>query len=112
MAEKTLLDETTALLGDLGIAGDVLTNGDLPVTSPIDGSPIATIRSQSREDLDGMIGTAERAFLAWREVPAPRRGELVRLFADQLRQHKPALAGWCRSRPARSLKRVRAKCRR
>src|SRR5437667_1289142 len=91
MAEKTLLHETTALLGDLGIAGDVLTNGDLPVTSPIDGSSIAMIRSHSREDLDRMIALAERAFFAWREVPAPRRGELVRLFAEQLRQHKAAL---------------------
>jgi aldehyde dehydrogenase (NAD+) len=49
------------------------------------------IRGHSRNDLDGMIAAAERAFLAWREVPAPRRGELVRLFAEQLRQHKAAL---------------------
>src|SRR5437870_6526622 len=91
MSEKTLLHQTAALLGDLGIAADTLTNGDLPVASPIDGSRIAMIRSHSREDLDGMIALAERAFFAWREVPAPRRGELVRLFADQLRQHKAAL---------------------
>jgi aldehyde dehydrogenase (NAD+) len=91
MNEKTLLHETAALLGDFGIAADILTNSDLPVTSPIDGSRIATIRSHSRKDLDGMIALAERAFLAWREVPAPRRGELVRLFAEQLRQHKAAL---------------------
>src|SRR6266446_2455818 len=91
MSEKTLLHETAALLGDFGIAADALTNGDLPVTSPIDGWRIATIRGHSRNDLDGMIAAAERAFLAWREVPAPRRGELVRLFAEQLRQHKAAL---------------------
>src|SRR5438132_7262288 len=91
MAEKTLLHDTAALLGDLGIAADVLTNGDFPVASPIDGSRIATIHRNSREDLDGMIALAERAFLAWREIPPPRRGELVRLFAEQLRQHKAAL---------------------
>src|SRR5437763_15675550 len=91
MSEKTLQHETAALLGDFGIAADLLTAGDLPVTSPIDGSRIATISRHSREDLDSMIARAERAFLAWREVPPPRRGELVRLFAGQLRQHKAAL---------------------
>jgi len=91
MATDTLFHETAALLGDFGIAVDIPTNGDLPVTSPIDGSRIATIHGHSRKDLDGMIALAERAFLAWREVPAPRRGELVRLLAEQLRQHKAAL---------------------
>jgi aldehyde dehydrogenase (NAD+) len=91
MSEKTLLHQTAALLGDFGIAAETLTKGDLPVASPIDGSRIATIRRHGRNDLDGMIATAERAFPAWREVPAPRRGELVRLFAEQLRRHKAAL---------------------
>ncbi len=91
MSEKTLLHQTAALLGDFGIAAETLTNGDLPVASPIDGSRIATIRRHGRNDLDGMIAAAERAFLRWREVPAPRRGELVRLFAEQLRRHKEAL---------------------
>jgi aldehyde dehydrogenase (NAD+) len=39
-----------------------------------------------------MIGATERAFLRWRAVPPPRRGELVRLYAEQLRQHKAAMA--------------------
>ena len=91
MSEKTLLHQTAALLGDFGIGVETLANGDVPVTSPIDGSRIATIRGHGRKDLDSMIAPAERAFLAWREVPAPRRGELVRLFAEQLRQHKAAL---------------------
>jgi aldehyde dehydrogenase (NAD+) len=91
MSEKTLLYQTTALLGDFGIPANTLTDGDFPVTSPIDGSRIAAIRRHSPEDLDGMVDAAECAFLAWREVPAPRRGELVRLFAEQLRRHKAAL---------------------
>src|SRR5437588_3157252 len=91
MSEKTLLHQTAALLGDFGIGVETLASGDVPVTSPIDGSRIATIRGHGRKDLDGMIAIAERAFLARREVPAPRRGELVRLFAEQLRQHKAAL---------------------
>src|SRR5258708_1148257 len=44
-----------------------------------------------RNDLGRMIAEAERAFLAWRAVPPPRRGELVRLYAEQLREHKTAL---------------------
>src|SRR5256712_7306767 len=91
MSEKTLLHQTAALLGDFGIGVETLASGDVPVTSPIDGSRIATIRGHGRKDLDSMIAPAERAFLAWREVPAPRRGELVRLFAEQLRPHKAAL---------------------
>jgi aldehyde dehydrogenase (NAD+) len=91
MSEQTLRHQTAALLGDFGLAAETLANGDLPVASPIDGLRIATISSHSRNDLGTMIATAERAFLAWREIPAPRRGELVRLFAEQLRQHKAAL---------------------
>ncbi len=39
----------------------------------------------------GIARDAERAFITWRSVPPPRRGELVRLFAEELRQHKQAL---------------------
>src|SRR5207248_6693188 len=74
-----------------GILPEILTEGDFPVVSPIDGGRIASLRPHSREDLDGMIAAAERAFLRWRTVPPPRRGELVRLFAEELRQHKAAL---------------------
>src|SRR6266849_8981478 len=88
MTTDTLFRETGALLAEFGIA---LSDGDLPVGSPIDGSRIFAVQRHDRADLGHMIATAERAFGAWRSVPPPRRGELVRLFADELRQHKQAL---------------------
>src|SRR4051794_6198654 len=91
MATDTLAHETASLLAGFGVPPETLTEGDFPVVSPIDGSRIASLRRHSRSDLDGMIAAAERAFLLWRTVPPPRRGELVRLFAEELRQHKPAL---------------------
>src|SRR6266849_5168688 len=88
MTTDTLFRETGALLAEFGIA---LSDGDLPVGSPIDGSRIFAVQRHDRADLGHMIATAERAFGAWRSVPPPRRGELVRLFAEELRQHKAAL---------------------
>ena len=60
--------------------------------SPIDGSVIARIREADAEDYEGAISRAQEAFLRWRLVPAPRRGELVRRFGDALRAAKPDLA--------------------
>ncbi len=88
MTTDTLFRETGALLAEFGIA---LSDGDLPVGSPIDGSRIAAVQRHDRADLDRMTAAAERAFIAWRSVPPPRRGELVRLFAEELRHHKQAL---------------------
>ncbi|MEF7616063.1 aldehyde dehydrogenase family protein [Aquincola sp. MAHUQ-54] len=61
------------------------------VHSPIDGSLIARVALEAPQQVAARIGAAHRAFLAWRQVPAPRRGELVRLFGDVLREHKAAL---------------------
>src|SRR6266480_1459797 len=91
MTTDTLAEQTVSLLADFGVPPEMLNAGDFPVVSPIDGGGIAVLRRHTRDDLDGMIAAAERAFLLWRAVPPPRRGELVRLYAGQLRQHKPAL---------------------
>jgi len=91
MTTDTLPRETAALLAGFGIPADILSAGDFVVTSPIDGSRIAVLRSHTPGDLDTMIAAAERAFPLWRAVPPPRRGELVRLFAEELRRRKTAL---------------------
>src|SRR5437762_2422687 len=91
MATDTLAHQTASLLAGFGMAPETLREGDFPVASPIDGSRIAALRRHRRDDLDNMIAAAERAFLPWRAVPPPRRGELVRLYAEELRQHKTAL---------------------
>src|ERR1700754_1800229 len=61
------------------------------VRSPIDGGEIARIRETPAADMPAIIERAHTAFLAWREVPAPRRGELVRLLGEELRASKEAL---------------------
>jgi len=67
-------------------------DGDLPVTSPIDGSLLARLKTDSPAQIEAKIARADAAFLAWRKVPAPRRGELVRRFGDVLRAAKTDLA--------------------
>ena len=65
---------------------------DLLVSTPIDGSEIARLSVDSPETIDAKITASVRAFEQWREVPAPRRGELVRRLGQLLRDHKEDLA--------------------
>jgi aldehyde dehydrogenase (NAD+) len=65
--------------------------GDLPVHSPIDGAEIARVHQTPLADLPGIVAHATTAFRAWRAVPAPRRGELVRLLGEELRAAKAEL---------------------
>src|SRR5271155_4444140 len=75
----------------LGLTAAELSGGSLSVRSPIDGAEIARIRETPAADMPAIMERAHGAFLAWREVPAPRRGELVRLLAEELRVAKEAL---------------------
>ena len=79
------------LLESLGVAPSRLQGGTLAVHSPIDGAELARLREHTRDDTVAAIGRARDAFLAWRKVPAPRRGELIRLFGHELRASKEAL---------------------
>jgi aldehyde dehydrogenase (NAD+) len=83
--------DISALLDSLNIPASEVRDGDLKVTSPIDGEPIAAVRCQSIAEARAAIARAQQAFLQWRMVPAPRRGELLRLFGDMLRSHKQQL---------------------
>lgn len=58
---------------------------------PSTGSVIAAVRMASAEDYEEVTAAAVAAFAAWREWPAPRRGEIVRQIGDALRTHKDAL---------------------
>ena len=60
----------------------------LAVHSPIGGDHLATLRVTTPEEIDAAVERAYQAQRHWRNVPAPRRGELVRNFAQQLRAHK------------------------
>ena len=59
--------------------------------SPVDGDLIGKVVSTSEEDYQKVIEQAQKAFLHWRAVPAPRRGEIVRQFGDRLRELKEPL---------------------
>jgi aldehyde dehydrogenase (NAD+) len=59
--------------------------------SPIDGSVLARVTTATPREVAQAVGTAQQAFLAWRTVPAPQRGELLRRYAEALREHKREL---------------------
>jgi aldehyde dehydrogenase (NAD+) len=65
---------------------------EIIVRSPIDGAEIGRAPVTPLADMPTVIARSRQAFLAWREVPAPRRGELVRLFGEELRASKSELA--------------------
>jgi aldehyde dehydrogenase (NAD+) len=79
------------LLASLGIDLATHTGGNLVVRSPIDGGTLATLRVDAAAAIDAKLDAARTAAHAWRDVPAPKRGELVRVFGQLLREHKPAL---------------------
>lgn len=56
--------------------------------SPIDGSLLARVTGATHGDVERSIGAAQRAYFAWRDVPAPKRGEVVRRYGESLRAHK------------------------
>ena len=60
--------------------------------SPADGSVLGSVAAADRAAVEAAIGRAHDAFLAWRMVPPPRRGELVRLLGEELRASKDDLA--------------------
>ncbi|WP_316840821.1 aldehyde dehydrogenase family protein [Pedobacter gandavensis] len=59
--------------------------------SPVDGQKIASIQLASAEDYESVMKTAETAFQFWRNLPAPKRGDIVRQFGDALRAAKEDL---------------------
>lgn len=76
------------ILAANGLAG---LTGSLPVHSPIDGAEIARVPETAPGDMAAVIARSQAAFKAWRSVPAPRRGELVRLLGEELRSAKADL---------------------
>jgi aldehyde dehydrogenase (NAD+) len=82
---------THKILKELGVKINGYQGNDFQVSTPIDNSHIASLRHHSTEEISLMIETAQSAFLAWRTVPAPKRGELIRLFGNILRENKELL---------------------
>jgi aldehyde dehydrogenase (NAD+) len=79
---------TADIFSKLGIRPQ---SGDHPVRSPIDGRELGRVAFDDARSIDAKIAGAAEAFCVWRDVPAPKRGELVRLFGEELRAHKSEL---------------------
>jgi aldehyde dehydrogenase (NAD+) len=80
------------LLKSLGVRAGSTDAGELVSRSPIDGAVLARLPETRPANVAASISRAHAAFLRWRAVPAPRRGELVRLLGEELRAHKEPLA--------------------
>jgi aldehyde dehydrogenase (NAD+) len=80
------------ILRAAGLDPSQMAAGEIEVRSPVDGSLVGRVPVAPAGELDTVLEGAARAFTQWRLVPAPRRGELVRLFAEELRAGKDALA--------------------
>ncbi|ATG21088.1 aldehyde dehydrogenase family protein [Ralstonia pickettii] len=80
-----------ALLQRLHLDSLIDSTGPLQARSPIDGAVLAGVPAMTADDADRIVAQAHSAFQAWRAVPAPRRGELVRLLGEELRTHKEDL---------------------
>ncbi|HPJ46831.1 MAG TPA: aldehyde dehydrogenase family protein [Tenuifilaceae bacterium] len=60
--------------------------------SPIDNNLIGEIRNASIDDYEYVMAKAQQAFEVWKNIPAPKRGEVVRLIGEALRENKEDLA--------------------
>jgi aldehyde dehydrogenase (NAD+) len=87
-----LAGDTAGLLSRLGVPESLWIGGGRPVRTPITGEIIAEVHDVDAAQARAAIAAAHEAFLAWRAVPAPRRGELVRLLGEELRAAKADLA--------------------
>jgi aldehyde dehydrogenase (NAD+) len=81
----------TQLMSTMGVRPKAFEGGTLPATSPVDGAVLAQVRVTSVTDVDAVVARSHAAYLRWRMLPAPQRGELVRLLGNVLRSHKQAL---------------------
>jgi aldehyde dehydrogenase (NAD+) len=86
-----LASETAQLMAALGVPASRLSGGSLTVFSPVTGKEIGAVAEDDAAATEAAIDRAHAAFLAWRTIPAPKRGELVRLLGEELRAHKDAL---------------------
>ena len=75
---------------DLGLVADI-TSGNLVARSPIDGHELGRVHKTPPQGVNQIIMKATQSFAVWRLVPSPQRGELIRLFGEELRAHKESL---------------------
>ena len=86
-----MMQSTMNLLVELGVDLSQYLGSDLDSHTPINGATLARLRTDTPQQVAVKIARAQTAFAHWRNLPAPRRGELIRLFGEELRKHKDAL---------------------
>jgi len=59
--------------------------------SPVNGKLIGEVSVTTKEQYESIISQSQEAFKSWRIMPAPKRGEIVRQYGNELRKHKDAL---------------------
>ena len=90
-AKSSFAVEVSTLLTGLGVVANRFNGGTLAVHTPVTGELIGLLPEDTAASATAAIETAHSAFLEWRSVPAPKRGELIRLLGEELRAHKAAL---------------------
>src|SRR5271168_331610 len=81
----TIQNEVQTILTELGVPASAYSNGNLTARTPLTGEVIAQLPTISAADATKAIAQAHSAFLEWRTIPAPKRGELIRLLGEELR---------------------------
>ena len=111
-AATSVKQEVEVILAESGVPETAYSRGSLTVRTPITGEVIAHIPTITVADAAKAIEQAHAAFFEWRNVPAPKRGELVRLLGEELRANIEPLGGSSPSKPERFSPKVAAKFRR
>jgi len=87
----TLSADVDSILQGVGVYRDRYRGGERVVRSPLTGETIAQVEDANPDSVAEAIGQSEKAFFAWRSLPAPRRGEFVRILGEELRAAKTGL---------------------
>jgi len=82
---------TKDILDRIGVTEAFEEDGELIARTPITGGELGRLQAHTPQQVADMVGTAAEAFLQWRDVPAPVRGNLVRELGNLLREHKADL---------------------
>lgn len=88
---NSLPSETREILLSLGVPAARLNGGSVTARTPITGEVLAEVVADTTDQANAAIERAHAAFQIWRNVPAPKRGELIRLLGEELRASKDVL---------------------
>jgi len=76
-----------------GFCGEWLGSGrEQRVLSPVDGAPLGTVTNVTPTEFETILSRCHGAWLGWRRVPAPQRGQVVKALGNELRRHQEDLA--------------------